>query len=211
MKDYTKADDLQRKLWGACLIAAPLLLAASTPLRFNSETLFGAALIQMFAFALFIPAVLGIAHLLWERSPHLAVFGGALAIFGCVGGINYSTTILYQWVAGVEGVGKTSIATINDTIEGHLWSALSLPGLTFPLMLLVLSIGLFWTNVVPRWGAVLLGLGAIAFPIGRAPDIQLFYHLSDLLLLISLGWIGLRYMTQPKTHQVIVSPTVATS
>jgi hypothetical protein len=52
--------------------------------------------------------------------------------------------------------------------------------------------------------AVLLGIGAIAFPLGRVPEIQALLHLSDLLLFIPLAWIGLRYLTDATPSRVAV-------
>jgi hypothetical protein len=207
MTQSTTADRLQEKVWGVCLIAAPLLLAASSALWFNESTLYAAALTQMYAAFLFIPGVLGVASLLRHRAPRLAVFGGLSGILGYVGGVNFATVGLYEWAARTAGADDATVRAIIGVTENQLWPALNLPGITGPLTWLVLSIGLFRTGVVPKWVAVLLGIGAIAFPMGRVPEIQLLLHISDMFLLIPLAWIGLRYLTDATPSRVAVPAT----
>lgn len=203
----TTADRLQEKVWGVCLIVAPLLVAASSALRSSEATLYAAALAQMYGAFLFIPAVLGLAALLRQRAPRLAVFGGLTGILGYVGGINFATFDLYTWAARTAGADDATVRAIVGVSESQLLPALNLPGIVGPLTLLTLSIGLFRTGVVPTWVAVLLGFGAIAFPLGRVPEIQLLLHLSDLLLLIPLAWIGSRYLGRPEPSRAAVPAT----
>jgi hypothetical protein len=157
----------------------------------------------MYGAFLFIPAVLGLADLLRQRAPRLAVFGGLTGILGYVGGINFATFDLYTWSARVAGADEATVRTIIGVSESQLLPALNLPGITGPLTLMILSIGLFRTGVVPTWVAVLLGIGALAFPMGRVPEIQLLLHLSDLLLFIPLAWIGFRYLSEPTPSRAI--------
>jgi hypothetical protein len=207
MAQVTTADQLQEKVWGVCLIAAPLLVAASSMLRFNESTLYAAGLTQMYGAFLFIPAVLGLAAQLKHRAPRLAVFGGLAGVLGFVGGINFATVDLYKWAARTAGADDATVRAIVGVTENQLWPALNLPGVIGPLTLLILSIGLFRTGVVPKWAALLLGFGAIAFPMGRVPEIQALLILSDLLLLIPLAWIGFRYLSEPLSSRAVVPAT----
>jgi hypothetical protein len=65
-----------------------------------------------------------------------------------------------------------------------------LPGLFFPIGLLILSIGLFRAKVVPRWTAVALGLGGVLFPVGRIPGILTVSVVSDVFMALSMCFIG---------------------
>jgi hypothetical protein len=204
MTQRTLADRLQEKVWGVCLIVAPLMVAVSSAFRFDEGTLYAAGLAQMYGAYLFIPAILGLTALLRERAPRLAVFGGLTGILGYVGGINFATFDLYTWAARAAGADDATVRAIIGVAENQLLPVLNIPGITGPLTLLALGIGLFRTGVVPKWVAVLLGIGAIAFPLGRVPEIQLLLHLSDLLLFIPLAWIGFRYLGKPEFGRAVV-------
>lgn len=206
MTNQTTAVQLQRKLWGVALIGAPLLSGLSSLVRFAGDAQFATGLAQTYAFILMIVSVLGIANLMRDRAPYLSVFGGALALLGAVGGVNYGTALVFQSVAARSGISDTANATITSMMEYDAWPVLNLPGLIFPFSLLILSIGLFRTRSVPTWVAISMVLGAIAFPLGRAIELQIFYLLSDLFLLIPFAYIGLQYISSPKPSY---APTIA--
>jgi hypothetical protein len=69
-----------------------------------------------------------------------------------------------------------------------------LPGLAFPVGLLVLSFGLFRVRVVSPLVAALLALGAILFPIGRIGGIAAAVIASDVALSVAMGLIGWRVL-----------------
>ncbi len=194
MDGTTLADRLQEKVSGVCLIVGPLLLTASTFLWVSPDTLYAAGLTTMLAFVCFLPATRSIAGLLRERAPRIAVLGGLLATTGCVGGVNFGTAGLHEWVARTAGVSEATMAEIAAVVESQLFPAIHLFGITFPISMVILSAGLFRTGVVPKWVAIMLGLGAIAFPLGRIPDIRMLQHLADLLLLVPMWWIALRFL-----------------
>jgi len=207
MERTTTIDRLLDKVGGVCLIAAPLLSAISSPLRFNEATLFAAGLTQMYSCVLFIPALFGLARLLHRTAPRLAVTGGLVGILGSVGGVNFATLLLYEWAARTAGADEATVGAITQTVQSRLWPALSLPTIMFPISFLILSIGIIRTGVMPRWVGALLCVAAIIFPLGRIPDIQALFHLSDLLLFIPLAWIGLRYLTGPTPQNFAIPAT----
>ena len=208
MEQPPALDRLLDKVGGVCLIAAPLLSALSSPLRFNEATLFSAGLTQMYACILFIPAILGLARLLRHAAPRLAMFGGLVGILGSVGGVNFATLLLYEWASRTAGADETTVRATAQFVQRGLWPALSLPTIMFPLSFLLLSVGILRFGVTPKWVGALLGVAAILFPLGRIPDIQALFHLSDLLLFVPLAWIGLRSLTGP-TPQHVAIPTTA--
>ncbi|HEY8601677.1 MAG TPA: hypothetical protein VIL85_24840 [Thermomicrobiales bacterium] len=207
MTQTTTIDRLLDKVSGICLIAAPLLSAISSPLRFNQATLFAAGLTQMYACVLFIPALLGLARLLRHAAPRLALIGGLLGILGSVGGVNFATLLLYEWAARTAGADESTVRAITETVQSRLWPALSLPTIMFPISFLILSVGIIRTGVTPKWVGGLLCVAAIIFPLGRIPDIQALFHLSDLLLFIPLAWIGLRCLASATPQGVAVPAT----
>jgi hypothetical protein len=49
-------------------------------------------------------------------------------------------------------------------------------------------------NCIPLWTGILMGLGAIAFPVSRIPRIELIAHMADFLLAVPVWWIGWQYL-----------------
>ena len=195
MEGTTLADRLQEKVAGVCLIAGALLMAPITFFEYTEGMLFGAGAIGLLVYALLIPGLLGIARLLRQPAPRLSVVAGLMATFGCVSGATFQTAILHEWAARAAGTPEATVAAIMEVTEGRVFPVLVILGILFPISLLTLSVGLFRTGVAPTWVAALLGIGAIAFPVGHIGSLQLVQHLAETLLLIPMIWIGLRYLT----------------
>ena len=151
---------------------------------------------------------MGIARLLRQRAPRLSVFGGLLATAGCVGGVTFETAMLHEWAERAAGTPEAMMLAITEVVEGRVFPVLVLFGIQFPLSLLVLSVGLLRTSVVPKWVVALLGIGALLFPFGHIGSIEVVMHLADLLLLVPLTWIGLRYLASAAPTSVTM-PVVA--
>lgn len=207
MEGTTLADRLQEQAAGVCLIAATLLMAASTFFEFAEGMLFAAGLVGMLAYLCFIPALLGIARLLRRRTPRLAVFIGLLATVGCVGAVTFETAMLHEWAARTAGTPEATLAAITEVVEGRLYPVLVIFSIQFPISLLILSVGLFRAGVAPTWAALLLGSGALIFPVGHIGSLQPIMHLADLLLGVPLIWTALRYLTSATPQGAAVPAT----
>ena len=210
MDGTATADRLQEKVSGVFLIAGSLLMVASTFLEFSAGMLFGAGFIGMLAYLCFVPATLGLARLLRQRAPRLSVFVGLLATVGCVGAVNFQTALLHAWAARTAGTPEATMVAIAEVVEGRLFPVFVIFGIQFPLALLILSVGLSWAGVVPKWAAVLLGSGAIIYPVGHIGSIQLLMHLADLLLVVPMIWLGLRFL-RGATPRGVAVPAVRIS
>jgi hypothetical protein len=71
-----------------------------------------------------------------------------------------------------------------------------LPGLAFPVGLLILSAALLWARVVPAPAAILLALGAVLFPVGRIGGIEAAMLASSAAIAASMGWTGWRVLNR---------------
>ena len=207
MEGTTLADRLQDKIAGVCLIIAPLLMMPNTFFEYREGMLFWAGFFGVLAYICLVPALLGIARLLRERAPRLSVFGGLLATVGTIGGVNFSTALLFEWAEREAGTPEAIMVAINEVVEGRLFPVLLIFSIFFPISLLLLSVGLFRTGVVPKWVAVLLGIGAIVFPAGHIGESELISHLAEFLLLVPMVWISLRYLTKAKPSSITVPAT----
>jgi hypothetical protein len=198
------ADRLQEKVAGVCLIVGVLLLTPNTFFEYREETLFWAGLVGVIAYICLVPGLLGVARLLRERAPRLSVFGGLLVTIGTVAGAIFAAAPLFEWAEREAGTPEAMMVAITDVVEGQVFPILVTFGALFPISLVILSAGLFRTGVVPKWVAVLLGLGAIIFPLGHIGESQLITHIAELVLLVPLAWIGLRSLIDGKPAGIAV-------
>ena len=205
MNSVSSADQLQQKIAGVCLIVAPLLMIVSSFLEYQTDNLFAAGIIGVVAYTLFIPALQGVARLLRADAPHLSVVGGLIATIGGAGAVIMEAALLFEWAEREAGVPEQLMLAITDVVEGRIFPVVIIFSILFPGSLLALGIGLFRTNIVPKWTGILLALGAVIFPFGRILTMQSVTHLTELLLVGPLIWIGLRALIPEKPSPATVA------
>jgi hypothetical protein len=193
----SRADQLQDKVFGVCMILAPILLLVSS-VAFNlvGDRLGGGVLV--YASFVLIPAMLGLTGLLWERVPRLAVALRLLAIFGCVGGAGFGAVEAFVGTVAQTGASEATVADLMASFSSFLFFLDPL-GLSFPLTIIALGITLWRTRTVPAWTGIVFALAGVAFPIGRVSEIYVLYPVADVLFIVSMGWIGLRSYLSPGT------------
>jgi hypothetical protein len=190
-----KADRLQEQVAGVCLLMAAALMPVTTFFENRDGMLFWGGLVGVVSYLLFVPGLLGIAQWLRERMPRLTVFGGMLVVIGSVGGTCFSTAVLFDWAEREAGTPAATLDAIAAVVEGRVFPVLVSFGLVLPIALVVLAIGLFRTGTAPKWAAVLLGVGAVAFPIGHISQNEVVTQVANLLLIGPLVWSGYRMLT----------------
>ena len=196
MKTSTAADERRRKIGGVCLLAAPLILLAGDWMRAGAGLRYESLVLMKLSFAVFAAAVLALIHMLRERADRTGLFGGALALVGCVSASGIVTAAMIGWSIESAALGEP----VGRAVEGAMQAGgvptflflFPLPGLAFPAGLLVLSAGLLRAKAAPVPAALLLALGALLFPFGRIPGIESVVLVSSVALAASLGWIGWR-------------------
>jgi hypothetical protein len=184
----TAADSMHQKFLGASLIIAPLLFGASTFFWQNGEYGVTGGTLLTLSMVFWIPAFYFLFSLLKEKMPYYYPIGLLFAIYGCcVGGVSFGFLGFFADIFNISH--QIYIDTLAQyPLQANLllfWS-----GPFFPLSLLVLSINLVRKNALGAWLGVLLGLGAIAFPISRIPRIEMIAHLADLLIATPMILLG---------------------
>lgn len=114
-----------------------------------------------------------------KRHP-LVIAGAASAFVGCFAGA--SMQVLFRTWEVLQDANQTSAAELLRTDSALNFSTL-VPGVLFPIGLLVLSIGLLLGRMLPLRISLLLALGAILFPIGHAAGVVPAIIVGDLVLL----------------------------
>lgn len=162
-------------------VAGPVIMLAST-IAFVangtgiSEGEAGGAL-EVWAFVAYGIALVGLARALDGAAPRLAAAVTALAVAGTAGGAAYGLDAIQQAV--LDGDVYSSPATPF---------ALRIPGLLFPLALLVLGAAVVRSVAAGRgrlagWAVV---ASAVLFPVGRIADLAPVAVATDVLLIGAL-------------------------
>lgn len=169
-----------RSVLVAASLVGPLLLLASTVAYIAGGDGMSegeaAGAIQVWAFVAVALALVGCARALETRTPVGATVLSVTAIVGCVGGALY-------------GLDAIQLAVLDGSIHEHAASpfALRIPGLFFPVALLVLGVLVARRARAPRVAVVATVLGAVLFPAGRIGDVAAIAVVTDLLILVGLA------------------------
>ena len=184
-------------------LADVLPYVAADPDRYLAFTLIG-----VLSFALFVPAVLGVAHVLRKQRPLLALSGAALAVVGILSSaVIHGVQFVQQQMIDVAADRGQMVALLQRT-EAGIGLKVIFAGLILGLLLgwLILSAALFVTHVVPRAIPVLI---VVSFLVNIVkPE---FGIVSRLLFLIGLGWLGSLVLRTRHDGQLTAQPTARPS
>lgn len=196
---------------GLCLIIAPLLesyhLIQTHEHSFNGESWLHAAthdpnyfvtsaLLTILAGILYIPAFFGLIHLLREKAPVLANISSFLILFGIFGFVWKPQVDLLVHQMQADALDSGQMALFLDQIMNSYLFPLMLGMFTLGLWggLILLTIGLWRSLVVPRGALVLLLLFIVC---GAS---RLTHHYELLFLCAGLIWMGLTVLRMPLTQ-----------
>jgi len=161
------------------------------------------ALVSGYAFTLaqlpFLAGVLGIGHLLRNRSPRLSNLGTSLAVVGIFGHAVHGGVTAMQVEMAADTANRDAHAAILEGLESGpavMFMAMGLLGTV--LGILLLSIGLFRAHVGPRWiGPALWAFLVVEFAGSAVSDWSL--HLAGLLFTVSLAALGVVVWRTPES------------
>ena len=214
MLKINDANNFRRTLAGICLIAAPFAFGGSDVIRLSieggvregSEQLAAiaansglwqvATVLNMVGVVLFVPAVLGLMHLLRERSAVLGHLGGGLALIGFLGWAAHNAKYY-----GFMGAVSTSEINRGEMVRFIEHWVMSPDTIVYVLMFLVggllgmllLSIGLYRARVTYRWAAALFLLGTVLYIVNSftpASENMLAVGVLHALIAVGLGATG---------------------
>ena len=210
MLKITDANNFRRSVAGLCLIAAPLvglvgalltpqytgdLGAELSAISAQTERWLVSDFLNLLSFFLMIPAVLGILHLLRHRAVALGHIGAALTLLGLFfhGAIIGFALVSVPLVE--SGLERTEMVAFAERMyEGPAFIMILAPFIGFYLGLIFLAVALWRAKVVPIWSAGLIVVGLLSEFFGSD---ALSPELMFALLLVSLGWLGLKVLRMP--------------
>ncbi|HPV06399.1 MAG TPA: DUF4386 family protein [Aggregatilineales bacterium] len=217
MLKINNASNFRRTLAGLSLIAAPIAFGSADIIRLiveggmegseqlnaiaTSPGLWDAAtVLNMLGLILFVPAVLGLMHLLRERGTVLGHIGGGLALIGVLGFAAHNAG--YFGMLGAlsrSGLGHETMLQVIESMEGSVSVALYVVMflLGFQFGPLLLGVGLYRAQAVPRWVAGLVVAGFVLWLVaGFSALSESVAAITAVWMLISsgLGLTGLRLL-----------------
>lgn len=161
----------------------------------------------LIAIPLLLAAGLGLAWLLWQRRPGLALGASALVILGGVlmGALFGALTLAPSAMATVPADQITALEPGQAAIAAFDgWMPLARLGFLLPVGLALLAAGLFWERTVPRWTSLAVGIGAIMLLFDPNDPIQ---FTGSVALQLGLGAIAVRLLRRPAPAPKPPSPT----
>lgn len=183
-----------RRLTMAAAVVGPVAMLAST-IAFVAN---GAGIsegeaagaIQVWAAIAYGVALAGLARALARSAPRAAAAVTALGIAGACGTAAY----------GMDAIGQA-------VLDGDVYAspavpfALRIPGLLFPLALLVLGVAVARSAAAgrARLAAWALVAGAVLFPVGRIADLAPLALVTDVALLGALPAVAVTLLSRPET------------
>ncbi|HEX4733652.1 MAG TPA: DUF4386 family protein [Thermoleophilaceae bacterium] len=205
------------------MIAAPLFLVASAlvspQLKSDEAAQLGViaahptrwywfTLLLLIGSILLVPALLGIAALVHERSPRLATIGGSLAVLGSLVAIGDVMSQFVSWQMVADGADRAQMAALLHRFDnaGGVGVVFNVGGLSILIGVVMLTIALIRTRVAPAWAAVGLSaatlLNIVAFSSASAAGVAA----SWVVLLVAMGWIGSRTLMAARAPRIAADP-----
>lgn len=204
-----KNKQLQKQLdfiSGCVLIAFPVVLlvedlysAETSPLKF---------LASLLAAWLFGASLIALSHLAWKYSPRAVIVAGIFGLAGIFGSVGI---MVFRFVVGTiqQTEGAIGNAAQFDSAVGKATPFIFTFGLLTPLMLMFLSAILLKNERTAKWSWALVCAGALLFPAGRIFLGQPVILLSDVLLLIGLGFSGWQMLSGKRGEHLVLETKVA--
>jgi hypothetical protein len=214
MLGVSDARHFRRLVAGFCLIAAPAVLLIGALLHPQSKDDTAAHLavvgespgryyvahaIILAGLVLFLPAILGLMHLLRERATAVGHVGGGLVILGLFGA---AAVVAVDGIAtsemGKAGVNAEEMAVLLDRIRDSAGLRVigGIGAISFLLGGLLLAYGLWRAGAVQPWIAGGVAAANIVLFIGQLTDNRAIIAIAGAIALIAFGAIGWRVLME---------------
>jgi hypothetical protein len=186
--------DFAFRLISISFVLAPVLMLLSdlSALIFGEQLFWVSTHLFWLSFYVFLGLIVGMGQLL-NFSPY-AVISALIAGFGALIGITIIGMSRYEWGLETEGVSMEVLASAHS--NPWVFFTSRFPGITFPLGLIMLVVGLKRNNLIN--GHLLAGLifAIVLFPLGRIPKELMINVAGDALMILFFGMVGKIYLKE---------------
>ena len=187
MSRLSDSHHFRKTVAGVCMIGAPLLLVIGmivhpesksdvadqlAVVSSNMDAWYAAHLIIAVSLVLFVPAVLGLMHMLREREVAYGHLGGGLALVGLLATAGIvAMEGFVGWQAGAaSGSDAAAMTALFERVTET--TGIVIPffvmSYAFTVGMLFLAAGLYRAHAVQSWTAAMLGIGSIVLGVGFA-------------------------------------------
>jgi hypothetical protein len=154
---------------------------------------------------LLVPALLGIAIVVRERSPRLGEIGGWLAILGAliaIGDVMSQLTLWQMVTPGADRAQMTALLVRTDDAAG-VANVYTVGGLAILIGTVLLTIGLIRSRVVPAWAALALTAAVVVNLVGFTVASDAIVGISWVILLAAM--LPVARVLSPRRERLNVS------
>lgn len=182
------------KLIHTCFWLAPTLMFLSdfSRLVFGEPAFWVATHLFWLSFYAFLGVIFGMIQL--ADYSRYAVISAIIAGFGALIGITIIGMARMAW--GLEAEGATREMILAADANLHVFLSSRFPGITFPLGLILLAIGLKRKKLISNYLLTGLILSIVLFPAGRIPKELIINVIGDGLMILCFGMLGNIYLRQ---------------
>jgi hypothetical protein len=197
---------------GFCMVVAPVLFLVSAIVSPKLSTDGGdqlgyivghadrwyiSQLAMLVGLVLFVPAVLGLVHMLRERYGRMGDVGGGLTLIGTMAATAACGVGLVFWQMAKLGSGQTGLADgVFDS--GGIVGVLFVPTMLIPIGIIVLA------HVVHPASALCLAVGSLCLAIGLGPAASVALAIAGsavfIVGLLPVGWAVLMETDEDWEH-----------
>lgn len=213
MNRLSDAHHFRKTLAGACMVVAPLLLLVSAVIHPGSRTDEGAQLgviaanldawyashlIALVAIALAVPAVLGLMHMLRERSVAYGHVGGGLALIGLLAFVGIVTMEGFVGWQMAEAGNRAEMTALFERLNETAGVAIPfyIVSFAFALGMVCLAAGLYRARAVQYWMALFLAIGAVAIAVAGPMAANGLFIVGAAFVFVGFGSIGRMVLTE---------------
>jgi hypothetical protein len=204
--NISHSSNRRRVIAGAGLIGLSITFLSNTasglmtePAALSQTTIAVVGFVAVLNAVLMTVAALALSQLLRARADWAGLLGATSMLIGWAAATRISVIIQLHALlsAGVEGVSPSALESVFKASPA-MWVSVFPVGLFFPLGLITLGLALFWRRPLNCWLGLLLALGGVLFPLGRALGIELAIVACDIVLAAAFAAIGWQILTRPE-------------
>ncbi len=179
------------------MIASSMVLLAGDILQVVNHDNILWTICLAISFVLFAGGIPAVNSLICDTNKRLRLLIIILLLIGAIAGA--SMQVLFRTLIILRNANFTdAIETLSNNTA--LSVTTMVPGIFFPLGLILLCFALFFAKTYPTWKIILLLIGAVSFPVGHAMGNLIALVAGDLILISA--WLMFSTELQPEERKI---------
>jgi hypothetical protein len=209
---FSDSQHLRKMVAGVCMALAPLTFLVAAVVSPKLETTAGkqlgvaadhldrfyiSNLLAMIGLILFVPAVLGLMHMLRERRASYGALGGGLTMLGLLASLVACGVGFATWQMASDGVQPADVSAMHGLLNtaGAVVPVYVL-GMVGAVGAVVLGAGLYLARVVDWWMALFFAAGIVCINVAFPAGLLALLIVGAALTLVGLGSMGLMVLRE---------------